>query len=218
MMRTRTALGIACAFALTVGCGGNFVPAGDGGPPGSDGGTDAPGKSETGSPDSGSDTGPGGACPSSAPTESAACSPVGLECEYGSNPNPDCNQLWDCTTAGWSNDTAKTGCPPAGDCPPSYAAAMGTGAAVTCALAEEDLTCSYPQGTCICSDGSLPTVGGPDWMCIPATASCPSPRPALGSACSDPGTECDYGACSGGIAIMCKDGVWQQDKMVACPG
>lgn len=38
---------------------------------------------------------------------------------------------------------------------------------------------------------------------------CRSPRPDIGTPCSDTGHICNYGACSGGVALECADGTWQ---------
>jgi hypothetical protein len=214
-MRTLALGGWACALALTVGCGGSFVATGDndGSTPGSDAGSDGGGSPDTGSNDTGSpDSGPT-FCPAKPPTKGGKCSPDGIECEYGSNPNADCNELFDCTGSGWTNATPKLACAPQSDCPASYASITGH---KTCPASELDLTCAYPLGTCICSDGELPVSGGPFWNCVPATATCPSPRPKLGSACTEDGTTCDYGACEGGTAIECKAGYWQMAEF-GCP-
>jgi hypothetical protein len=233
-MKTIALGGWACAFALTVGCGGSFstVNDTDGSTPGSDGG----GKSEAGSPDSGSspdtgtndgshdtgtsDSGGGKFCPALPPSGNMTCSPAGLECEYGANPNVDCNELYKCLAAGWTLASPKESCPPLSACPTNYDS-ISSGK-VMCLAADApptggDLTCVYPKGTCICSNGSLPVSDGPYWTCIDATAKCPADRPRLGSACSDEGQSCDYGACEGGIAIACMDGYWQETYST-CPG
>jgi hypothetical protein len=205
----------ACLLPLLAACGGTIT-----GGPGNDSGTGSDGGTGSDS-GTGSDTGTGtdgqpppASCPTDPPTAGASCTDNGLECEYGTNPNVECNKTFTCAGSLWTSPSSTPPCPPADDCPPAY---ITSGKNEQCSMSDEDLTCSYAQGTCICSEGSLPEVGGPYWNCIPATSSCPSPRPRLGSACSDEGTQCDYGACEGGIAIECKDGVWQQNNMVACP-
>ena len=178
------------------GCGG-VVSGGDGGT-GNDGGT-------------GSDGG-GGGCPASPPTVGAACSPANMQCEYGSNPNPNCNQLFGCTSSGWVNQSSGAACPPSNLCPSSYASVP---AGQNCS--PDTLTCAYPEGECICTTN----LGGPQsqtaqWDCIPATNGCPSPRPDIGTSCSQPGLDCNYGACGGGVDLVCKDGRWQQ-VYIPCP-
>jgi hypothetical protein len=219
----------ALVFVLFAGCGGTVVGGGgDGGGGGSGGSGGSPG-SDSGNPgsDSSSDAPvpgtdssvpPGGFCPSTLPTSDAACSPVGLVCEYGSNPNSQCDMLYGCTSSGWSDETTKSACPTT-ECPASYASVSGPSQDHPCTV--NGAECSYPtQGTCLCTSdpGGLPTTGGPLWECTAATAMCPSPRPRLGSACSTEGASCDYGACTGGIEIVCKGGYWLRDEMVACPG
>jgi hypothetical protein len=58
--------------------------------------------------------------------------------------------------------------------------------------------------------------GGAVWQCL-MPAGCPEPRADLGTACSQQGLQCDYGACSGGIAETCMNGIWVQ-TFVPCPG
>jgi hypothetical protein len=56
----------------------------------------------------------------------------------------------------------------------------------------------------------------PIWTCSQPAAGCPNPRPRIGSSCSQDGLSCNYGACSGGVEVQCKDGYWQQAN-VPCP-
>jgi hypothetical protein len=84
--------------------------------------------------------------------------------------------------------------------------------------------CDYPQGRCACTVQA----GGPAlldasavsiWICQdPSAPGCPTPRPRLGSPCSQDGLTCDYGACDipGGIGETCNGGIWIQAG-VACP-
>jgi hypothetical protein len=199
---------VGLSSVLLGACGGatsNVGPGGDGGTEGgsgSDGGTGN---------DAAADAGGGGACPSSPPTAGAACPQTGLECEYGTNPNPSCNQIVQCTNTGWV-DQGNTGCP-AGQCPATYASVPLD---QNCKN-DNGVVCSYAEGTCTCSFGAPPHTNGPVWQCFVAKAGCPSPRPDIGTTCTSPGESCDYGACQGGIALKCSGGVWQQDE-VACPG
>jgi hypothetical protein len=207
----------ACLLTLLAACGGNITGVGDGGP-GSDSGTGSPDAgrdSPTGSDAPSSDAPHSEGCPASPPAGGGSCPNTGLECEYGTNPNPTCNELYDCTNSGWLNASPPVTCAPQSECPANYLGPMSQNQ--PCPTSEEDLTCAYPQGTCICSEGGLAREGGPFWTCIATTPTCPSPRPRVGTACSDPGTQCNYGSCEGGITIVCEDGVWQEDNMVACP-
>ena len=103
-----------------------------------------------------------------------------------------------------------------GSCPATYASVPSGD---PCQPA--GFVCAYPEGTCECSDlgGPVRIVDGgigPRWQCEPAQSGCPSPRPDIGTPCADPGVSCDYGECSGGIALNCTDGTWQSGP-VACP-
>jgi len=152
------------------------------------------------------------ACPTSAPSSQASCSaPSTLTCEYGTNPDPDCDQLWQCVGGKWSEQTGPA-CPALPSCP-----ATPPSDASSCSAAQ--LACPYAASTCLCTDdpGGLATAGGPVWDCTPITAGCPSPRPDLGTPCNASSTlDCDYGQCSGGVGLTCVDGTWQLAE-VACP-
>lgn len=137
-----------------------------------------------------------------------------LSCEYGSNPDPSCNQSFACMGGVWVDQTSGVACPPQSDCPSSFASVPANQACTP-----ESLTCAYPEGECICTQ----SLGGvekqtPSWSCIPVVSGCPSPRPDVGTSCvADPSNQqCDYGQCSGGIALTCKAGVWQQ-VFTPCP-
>jgi hypothetical protein len=199
-------LGAAATLAL-VGCGGTTFSSGlDGGP----GGQDAAGTPD-GAP--GPDApGPGPQCPPSVPPSGGACPAVGLECEYGTSANPSCDTVAECTSGGWQY--AGTACP-VGVCPESYSvASMGGG------CTPQGLECGYLQGTCSCTYGFggpiLLDGGGPRWICMPLSPGCPSPRPDLGTACTQEGETCDYGACTGGVVLDCSGGAWKRGVQ-ACP-
>jgi hypothetical protein len=196
------------------GAAGNGGTTGTGGEPDSGPGSDAAGSD---APESGSKV-----CPEGSPTGGAHCSDVGLYCEYGTNQNLECNQLFQCTTKGWLAFGVFM-CPPSSDCPTSYSSlssGMPKCPASDAPGIAEDLICSFSQGTCLCSDSDdgSPPPGGPYWYCVPATAECPSPRPTIGSPCPTDGTECNYGACQGGVDIECTGGVWQENQGFTCPG
>ena len=139
---------------------------------------------------------------------------MGLECEYGSNPSTACNEIATCDSTGWSFSGASgpSTCP-GGTCPATYADVPQN---KTCTPL--GLDCAYAQGQCNCARTALVSVGDtPVWQCSTPATGCPEPRPRLGSACSQPSLECDYGACTGGIAEQCLDGIWQRAE-TACPG
>jgi hypothetical protein len=185
-----------------VACGGSVFQEGDGGP--------GPGPGSDGSPSA--DGGGGPVCPANKPSSGGACSPVGIECEYGSDPNANCNTLMRCASNGWIDMTPGNICPPPGSiCPPSYQSVP-----VNQDCMPEGLTCPYSQGVCYCTRSSFgPVRMKPAWECVPVAPGCPSTRPHLGTSCSQAGLQCDYGACLGGIALVCQSGYWQQAD-VAC--
>jgi hypothetical protein len=240
----RSRLLTVCAFATMWACGGaTFEPGLDGGSEGgagsssggssggsssgsSSGGSSSgssSGGSSSGSSSGGSssgggsgsssgatgDSGTGPVCPAS-PPDGGPCSNPGTECEYGTNPNPSCNDVVTCTSTGWSLPTPGPACPP-GTCPASYSAVP---VGKTCSPA--GLDCAYPEGQCNCSV-SGPVVGpNPDWQCSMPAEGCAEPRPRIGEACSQPALMCNYGACTGGVALQCVDGSWQRAE-VPCP-
>jgi len=194
-----------------VACGGNVLVGSDSGSDGSPGNDGAPGND--GSP--GNDGGVSPGCPTSPPTPGTACIETkgGPKCEYGTNPDPNCNQMFVCTSNAWVDQSSGTICPPQSDCPATYASVPAN---QDCS--PNQLSCAYPQGECICTTEWGPVQKTtPAWDCIPATQGCPSPRPDLGTSCSTPNMQCDYGACSGGIAVTCTDGAWTQ-TITPCPG
>jgi hypothetical protein len=148
-------------------------------------------------------------CPASPPTGGSACSDVGLECEYGSSPSVACDEVAKCEASGWT--LTEGSCPPP-TCPATYAD-VPQGKACT----PEGLDCAYALGECNCSHPELVTVGqGPVWECSTPAKGCPEFRPRLGTPCSQPALECDYGYCTGGDAVECLDGTWHREE-TACP-
>jgi hypothetical protein len=219
---------LAWTALLATGCGGGVAGVGS---PGSDSGTGGDGgprpDSGTSADGSGSDSGGGGSsgCPGAEPSTGGTCQSPGIECEYGSNPNPNCNALFRCMApdqpncaAGqclWEQDTSGGICP----APDAGAVCAATYAAVPMnqQCTPEGLACAYAQGTCYCSLGPGPvSAGPPKWYCIATPAGCPGPRPQIGEACSQAGLSCDYGACLGGVELECVDGQWQEQE-VPCP-
>lgn len=161
-------------------------------------------------------------CPTSVPSSNASCSPLGASCEYGGDPNYECNTIAMCTSSGW-NVQAPVGepCPTPSNstsCPDAFfdvPTGQHCGALV-------GLTCSYPQGFCGCSVGS----GGPvpadasavaTWVCDTPEPGCPMPRPKLGTACTQDGLQCDYSPCAlvMGESVACQNGAWQ-DQPYGC--
>jgi hypothetical protein len=131
-----------------------------------------------------------------------------MECEYGNDPNPSCNEIITCQSSGWSAP------PPAhclgGTCPGGFSS-VPQGKACTPA----GLDCAYPEGQCNCAS-QLPVGTTTVWQCSTPSGDCPEPRSRLGTACTNDGQSCDYGACAGGVAEICQGGYWQREG-VACP-
>jgi hypothetical protein len=133
-----------------------------------------------------------------------------MQCEYGNNPNPACNDIESCTSNGWSDPPPGPACP-TGTCPATYAQ-VPQGQACT----PQGLDCAYPQGQCNCDSEPESAKQTPVWLCSTPATGCPEPRPDIGTACSQSNLSCDYGACTGGIALQCTGGLWQQEA-TACP-
>ncbi|MGO8993775.1 MAG: hypothetical protein ACLQVI_10640 [Polyangiaceae bacterium] len=227
-MRSRNRLGIVVAAVWACGvwaCGGATFQGsleGDGGSGSSSGGSSgsssggssgsssggSSGSSSGGSSSSSSGGGSDGGtaqCPSSPPSEGAACPRIGLECEYGDSANPSCNEIVDCESSGWDLPSIGQTCP-AGTCPATYA---DVSQGKSCSPA--GLDCPYAQGECNCSNTPIATPT-PVWQCSTPAAGCPEPRPRIGSPCTQTqsGLSCDYGACTGGAAVQCENGIWNQ--------
>jgi len=196
--------------------GGSASGSGGGGSSSSGGGQSSTGSGGSGS---GSSSGGGGStsssggpvtgCPSTAPTAGAACPTVGLQCEYGSNANPACDDIQTCNSGGWSAPMMMT-CA-SGTCPGSYGDVPKGQPCTTMGL-----DCSYAQGQCNCAPTTPPTGLGSVWQCTMPATGCPEPRPRIGSSCAMPGLKCDYGACHGGVQLDCMNGLWAEE-FVACP-
>ena len=205
---------IALALGMLLACGGQTAPGGSG----ADGGASSGGGSGGGSSGSSSGGGSGGGsggqvlCPPQPPAGGGACPRQGLQCEYGDDPQPQCNDVESCTSKGWSGPHPGPVCP-AGTCPATYPGGSST---LACAP-QQSIDCSYAEGQCNCfrditQDPSAP----PQWHCFVPAAGCPLPRAPLGSSCAQEGLECDYGACENGIAEQCTGGVWVEPD-TACP-
>lgn len=195
------------AVAAMLACGGG-TSVGTAQDAGGDGGS---GSSSGASSGSSSGIGAGGGCPAGMPTAGSACSPSGISCEYGNDPNPACDSIVTCQgSAGWSAPPPGVHCMP-GTCPASYA---DVPQGMNCS--PQGLDCGYPQGQCNCAP-RVPLSGpNPVWQCSTPASGCPEPRPREGSACTSPGLTCDYGACTGGVSLECSDGYWRV-AVVPCP-
>jgi hypothetical protein len=161
-------------------------------------------------------------CPSQLPASGRPCAPNGLVCEYGMSPVQSCDNVANCSASVWQiqGPSASANCAPGPGpmCPASFASVPQN---THCN--SYGLICDYPQGRCACTVTSGPVPldasAAARWACQnPATPGCPMPRAPLGSACTQQGLSCDYGACSvpGGTSEVCSSGIWKPG-LVACP-
>jgi hypothetical protein len=140
-------------------------------------------------------------------------------CEYGNDENFACDDFQYCTSGSWfnapqsSNDpTCASRAPGDGGCPVDRPTAGDSCSTV--------VNCSYPEGLCGCSD--LGTDGGAVWGCESPEPGCSIPRPRVGSACTNEGQTCTYGACNlseGLLPMTCDHFVWRiwDGPAPACP-
>ena len=231
----RSFLGIAGAAGVValVACGGStFTSSSDAGTDGhssssgssgggSSGGGSGGSTSSSGGGSGGSSSGSGGSgsssgtmrspCPPSAPQTGQPCAPDGAQCEYGTDPDPNCNEIVECMSGTWAGGGTGAKCP-VGMCPLRYVdVPKGQ------ACPESGVDCAYKEGQCNCSFTSPSgTMNTPTWHCF-SPPGCPEPRPDVGTPCTQDGLSCDYGACTGGLAETCTSGYWQW-AMTACPG
>jgi hypothetical protein len=218
--RTRSARsGVIGGTLLLLACGGtSAVGIGDAGKPDGRSGVDAGGGTDS----SVGDTGVG--ADTTVPVDSGAGADTGVVEDTSADTSPadtgspidsaqsdsgspgdsgsDSGMLQDSMVQDTGTDARDDAgmCPaavPSGDCTPS------------------GLGCYYPGQTCYCSHGAPPMVNL-TWHCTPLAAGCPEPAPAVGSACSQPGLMCDYGACIGGTAVQCTVNKWTP-ALVICP-
>jgi hypothetical protein len=108
-------------------------------------------------------------CPATKPAEQAACSVVGVDCEFASDTGQGGNDGCECTDTGW--DCGGQFCPPA---EPAAASACQGG----------DGVCTYGGRTCDC-DSSI-------WVCWDPTTDCSATPPIDASACTLEGVICEY--------------------------
>jgi hypothetical protein len=243
---TRIAVGVVLVLvASALGCGGatfggaSDAGAGEGGGSssgsgsgGSTSGGSGSGGSTSGSSGSGSSSGgsSGSPCPATPPAQGAPCSaacnqapPAApcLTCEWGTSPDQTCNEAATCSGGAWQRRGHTPGdcqppSPPA-SCPPSFASVPRRAH-----CSPYGAICDYPQGLCACNVafGPAPVDASAEatWSCQDPGPGCPTPRPLLGSACSQEGLQCDYGACviPGGGTEACSGGIWV-DVPALCP-
>lgn len=83
----------------------------------------------------------------------------------------------------------------------------------------QPIVCAYPDGICACFENSGPGAADASvtysWACAKPNAKCSAVRPRLGSACTQPGLECDYQACGTyGGDFLCDGGVWAEGNNI----
>jgi hypothetical protein len=211
----------ACAAAGgPAGCGGRIGAAGGAGDDGAGGagGDDGGSGDDAGMGDDGA-TSPGQpatACPATLPSATASCSPLGITCEYGTDPLPDCDTLATCLVTRWSIQapTCTPAPQPPGGCP---AAASGIPVGATCTPAGAE--CDFADGTkCGCT--LSPSGEGPaTWGCAaPPSPPCPAVRPRIGAPCTVPKEQvCTYGNClTTMVQIACVRGTWGDPSTPIC--
>ncbi len=207
--------------------GGSSSGSASGGSSGSSSGSSSGGTtssssgSSSGGTTSSSSGSPVAGCPGSLPTQFAPCSENGLVCEWGTSPDPSCDDSATCNSGSWAIPSAPAGvCAPSAPivCPSSFASV-----ARMSACTPYGGFCDYPEGRCACSVPEGPAMMNPPsaiWLCQDAGPGCPTPRPRLGTPCSpkEEGMQCDYGSCTvpGGSAEQCTAGVWMP-AAVGCP-
>ena len=198
----------AATAVLPLACGGGLPP------------STAPGDSGT----------PAGslvaACPVLVPDSGSPCQQPGeLDCEYGNDWNPQCNEVAQCWRGGPLNATWQVqlpyqgtdfACPSATSLSPSCPSSVpetqtGVGSACTSA----GVFCPYGPVMCGCiqqdSSGADASYSF-SWVCSSPGPGCPAARPRIGSACStsQQGAFCEYAVCGVGGATSCENGVWAE--------
>jgi hypothetical protein len=163
------------------------------------------------------------ACPASEPTEGESCAgPVPPQCWYGDSPRPECRDVWVCSSSQWH--ATRQGCTPL---PSGFCPASQPSSGMSCTVSdpsENAANCAYGSGTlcsCQCNTYSgrcsagVPTIFG--CHSLPTTTGCPPTVPNLGFTCGVQGTQCVYGnPCVGGIATLCRSGLWSIDSEYIC--
>ncbi len=191
-----------------------------------DGGTVKPGDAATDSPSIALPPPPTYApgCPLTPPADGSSCNAgFGLTCEYGADTH--CTTMATCASENsngtfvWFVTTPDPSCSGnPSSCAPTFAKVHVGGA---CPLGD---SCTYPEGRCGCGSCETNTPNqGTQWQCETwdTPASCPEPRPLLGTACSNDGQACAYGSscCSTidiGPAMLCQAGYWVENGSDPC--
>jgi hypothetical protein len=219
-----TALAVGATLTALAACGVTTFSAGstDGG--GSDAGHKPDAQADGGKPadahppvdavtlDAGVRSCPGQPDPAKAPTAGSSCPAADglLDCEYGTASEFTCDEVFECTTS-----RTWVLAQPAGSCPPSTTmqcpADWDAASPIPTPCKEVGDICMYAEKDCKClavPGSQTPSVLGCNVPFPDDPASCPIPRPRLGSSCATiaPGTNCNYGACTpGGIEMHCDE-------------
>ena len=147
-------------------------------------------------------------CPSIAPVPGAACSDLGVQCEYGANVQQGCNEFLVCARDVWVVFVPSGICGgpgPGQSCPAAYTPTL-SGSDCSSDGGSVTFACAYPQGTCYCQ--STPNQRALGWICVAAPPGCPATPPESGQSCSQEGLRCDYGFCYGGASLVCASSIW----------
>jgi len=163
-------------------------------------------------------------CPRADPGDGAPCARPGLACEYGTDPNSNCNAVRTCSTRGvWESSRQGALCPtaPALHDPRCPASRIEGAKGAACPATAVSASCGFAgEGRCACAPAQAAADAGAGgshrWVCDTPAATCPLPRPRLGEACGarNAGQLCNYGACvlDGGQQLVCLDGYWQRSR------
>jgi hypothetical protein len=142
-------------------------------------------------------------CPLQPPADNSPCETASdLTCGYGSDPRPNCRQLYRCMEGAWDFfddgvcDGSSQDCP-AGPTnpPPNVCSNIG-------------ISCVYPATNQVCDCRGIPTAD--TWWCSESPGpNCPLPMPNYGTAC-DSAVTCVYKSvfCSQ-WEVECVDGRWR---------
>ena len=150
--------------------------------------------------DAGGQDGGGGAipCPTSAPAPGTLCTAAqaGLTCEWGTASVPECDPMATCTNGAWAF------APKAGaDCAAESACPQTAPKSGTSCTGLSGTYCDYDYGNgatqyrCACTSGAEVSMLV-SWICQDPGATCPMPRPRLGTACMSSAQVCGYGLCT----------------------
>ncbi|MBS2019486.1 MAG: hypothetical protein JST00_41875 [Deltaproteobacteria bacterium] len=192
-------------------------------------------------------------CPATPPsvrtTANGAKSPCSVEgqiCEYGTDFDPRCNTIVQCSSGEWgipilgSGGGVKKECgapaptlpPNPAECPATRAAVVdGQACSATSACAYDGSTCtcgvfcpSFPVGQRDCDADAGVTTNccdrskAPTWHCFDGPKRCPSPRPHIGDPCTNKEDSCAIGPPSecGQTILACNGKNWEMPRN-ECP-